>query len=326
MRISVQAWSPEYGGEIEMGALEASVEQVKIDCETTDWGPVVPNYSGGLLEAPVAFVDGTRRIDARLFISDDRPAPVAGLAGSVGAGSVICTPPNGAAHGHAEIDQLRIDRVLAVGGGTSVSLTAGEVLNYRGLAVPGESVEELTYAVHDTMRNLEALLAQELADQGWLVFVDGPLAVMRPGPQRIVGFIKAHHRRYLEADQEAVLGRLGCGERTPLFSFGEPRPRYSWYVRLCDLDDGDHDWHGLVRCEAPAALELDDVISLADVSALLLVRFASLPYWDKRAPQNLVPVAGLEKRLRHLLGDRELVYRMIRDGAKRASRPSAVGA
>ena len=326
MRISVQAWSPEYGGEIEMGALEASVEQVKIDCETTDWGPVVPRYSGGLLEAPVAFVDGTRRIDARLFVSDDRPAPVAGLAGSVGAGSVICTPPNGVAHGHAEIDQLRIDRVLAVGGGTSVSLAAGEVLNYRGLAVPGESVEELTYAVHDTMRNLEALLAQELADQGRLVFVDGPLAVMRPGPQRIVGFIKAHHRRYLEADEEAVLGRLGCGERTPLFSFGEPRPRYSWYVRLCELDDGDHDWHGLVRCEAPAALELDDVISLADVSALLLVRFASLPYWDKRAPQNLVPVAGLEKRLRHLLGDRELVYRMIRDGAKRASRPSAVGA
>jgi len=326
MRISVQAWSPEYGGEIEMGALEASVEPVKTDCETTEWGPIVPRYSGGLLEAPVAFVDGTRRIDARLFVSDDRPAPVAGLAGSVGAGSVICTPPNGVAHGRAEIDQLRIDRVLAVGGGTSVALTAGEVLNYRGLPVPGESVEELTYAVHDTMRNLEAMLAQELAEQGRLVFVDGPLAVMRPGPQRIVGFIKAHHRRYLEVDEEAVLGRLGCGQRTPLFSFGEPRPRYSWYVRLCELDDDDHDWHGLVRCEAPAALELDDVISLADVSALLLVRFASLPHWDKRAPQNLVPVAGLERRLRHLLGDRELVFRMIRDGAKRSGRPSAVGA
>ena len=326
MRIAVQAWSPEYGGEVEMGRLEASVEQVKIDCETTSWEPVAPRYSGGLLDAPVAFVDGTRRIDARLFVSNGTSFPAQGLAGSVGAGSVVCTPPNGDARGRAEIDELRIQRVLAVGGGTAVALSAGESLSYRSLPVPGESVEELTYAVHDTMRNLEAQLAQELADQGMLVFVDGPLAVMRPGPQRIVGFIKAHHRRYLEAGEEAVLGRLGCGERTPLFSFGEPRPRYSWYLRLCDLEADDHDWHGLVRCEAPAALELDDVISLADVSSVLLPRFASLPYWDKRAPQNLVPVAGLEKRLRHLLGDRELVYRMIRDGAKRAGeKGSAVG-
>ena len=325
MRIAVQAWSPEYGGEVEMGRLEASVEQVKTDCETGTWAPVTPRYSGGLLDAPVAFVDGTRRIDARLFVSNGRSAPVAGLAGSVGAGSVVCTPPNGEAHGRAEIDELRVQRVLAVGGGTAVALNGAGGLSYRSLPVPGESVEELTYAVHDTMRNLEAQLAQELADQGSLVFVDGPLAVMRPGPQRIVGFIKAHHRRYLEADEEAVLGRLGCGERTPLFSFGEPRPRYSWYVRLCELADGDHDWHGLVRCEAPAALELDDVVSLADVSAILLVRFASLPYWDKRAPQNLVPVAGLERRLRHLLGDRDLVFRMIRDSAARTSEPSAVG-
>ena len=66
----------------------------------------------------------------------------------------------------AEIDELRIQRVLAVGGGTAVALSAGESLSYRSLPVPGESVEELTYAVHDTMRNLEAQLAQELADRG----------------------------------------------------------------------------------------------------------------------------------------------------------------
>jgi len=42
MRIAVQAWSPEYGGEVEMGRLEASVEQVKTDCETGTWAPVTP--------------------------------------------------------------------------------------------------------------------------------------------------------------------------------------------------------------------------------------------------------------------------------------------
>jgi hypothetical protein len=61
----------------------------------------------------------------------------------------------------------------------------------------------------------------------------------------------------------------------------------------------------------------DVAVELADASAGILPRFASLPHWDPRAPQNLVPIAGLEKRLRHLLGDRVLVNRMIRDAARR---------
>jgi hypothetical protein len=81
------------------------------------------------------------------------------------------------------------------------------------------------------MRTGEAALAQDLAKSHPLVFLDGPLAVMGADPQPIVGFIKSHHRHYLEPEEEEVLPRLGCGQRTPLFAFGEPRPRYSWYLR-----------------------------------------------------------------------------------------------
>jgi uncharacterized protein len=323
MRISVEAWSPEYGGELDLSALELTDDRIDTGCETAAWAPVAPSYSGELLEGPVGFVDGTRRIDARVFVTPRDGAPVAGVAGSVGAGAVVCTPRNGGGAAHAEIVALRVVRSLAVGEGTSVGLSAGTALDYAPLPVPGQSAEGLVYAVHDQMRTLEAQLAQEMADEGRLVFIDGPLAVMRPGPQKIVGFIKAHHRRYLQEDEEAVLGQLGCGERTPIFAFGEPRPRYSWYLRLCPRDDLAHEWHGLVRCEVPAALPMDAAVALADVSARLLPRFASLPQWDNRAPQNLVPVAGLERRLRHLLGDRELVYRMIRgasaNGIKRGA-------
>ena len=140
---------------------------------------------------------------------------------------------------------------------------------------------------------------------------------MRPGPARVIAYIKSHNRRYLGPDEEAILGTLGCGERTPMFAFGEPRPRYSWYLRLCALDETQHSWHGLVRCEVPAAVSQKTAVELADASANLLPRFASLPHWDPRAPQNLVPVAGLEKRMRHLLGDRVLVNRMIKDAARR---------
>ena len=43
-----------------------------------------------------------------------------------------------------------------------------------------------------------------------------------------------------------------------------------------------------------------------------LLAFASEPHKDARAPQNLYPIAGLEQRLRHLLGDARLMERALR--------------
>ena len=40
-------------------------------------------------------------------------------------------------------------------------------------------------------------------------------------------------------------------------------------------------------------------------------RFASDPMHDPRAPQNLIPIGGLEARLKHLLGDASVVRRAI---------------
>lgn len=325
MRISVAAWSPEYSAEIDLGPEEVTVEQVDTGVEAGKWKPRSPGDIGALGDLPVAFVDGTRRIDARLFLSDNGSAPIPGVAGSVGVGSVVCDPAPTGIDGRsrpgptprrARISTTLVERFVAAGDGTRASLS-GRGIDYKPLPVPGNSIEALVGAVHESMRAREAALAVELAADN-LVFIDGPFAVMRPEPVRVIGFIKSHQRRYLDEEHEAILGSLACGQRTPLFAFGEPRPRYSWYLRLCDLDEGDHPWHGLVRCEAPGSLGLDAVLALADAAAALLPQFASKPYWDPRAPQNLVPVAGLEKRLRHLLGDRELVYRMIRSAARRA--------
>ena len=38
----------------------------------------------------------------------------------------------------------------------------------------------------------------------------------------------------------------------------------------------------------------------------------SVPYKDPRAPQNLVPIGGLERELRHRLGDQHVLYRALR--------------
>jgi hypothetical protein len=55
------------------------------------------------------------------------------------------------------------------------------------------------------------------------------------------------------------------------------------------------------------------VIRLADRTAAVLPLVASEPHLDPRAPQNLVPIAALERQLRHRMGDRGLVYRALRE-------------
>ena len=332
MRISVEPWAADYGAELDLDGPDGlTQEPVDVTVEGREWSPVTPGDIGALASLPLAFIDGTRRVDARMFLSPNGGPPTPGLAGSVGVGAVICDPGPPGVGGRRAFDEtrdparcaeLRIDRLLAAGDGLSLGLSTSGGLDYKALPVPGRGLEELLSGIHEAMRAREAALALELADDH-LVFLDGPFAVMRPGPARVVAVIKSHQRRYLEESDEAILGELRCGERTPLFAFGEPRPRYSWYVRMCDLGPQDHDWHGLIRCEAPSALAKEDVVALADASAWLLPAFASAAYWDARAPQNMVPVAGLERRLRHLLGDRELVYRMIRSAAHRASEGAA---
>lgn len=317
MQLVIEAWSHEYAAEIDLNEPDDfSVEDVLTHHETrgAPWAPV-ERHSEAPGVVTVAFVDGTRRIDARVFGMNGGDMPVPGLAGSIGVGTVVCTP--GTSGCEARFDTESVFRCLAMGGGHSEGLYAGPALDYEPLPHPAETIDLLFRAVQEHMRRLEANLAVAAADEGHLVFADGPLAKMDPGKRKVIGLIKSHSKRYLPPAEEAILARLGCGERTPLFSFSEKRPRYSWYVRLCERRPDGHGWQGLVRCEVPAALPLEVAIELANASTALLPRYASEPYWDARAPQNLVPIAGLEKRLRHLLGEPALVHRLIRSAAAR---------
>jgi hypothetical protein len=49
--------------------------------------------------------------------------------------------------------------------------------------------------------------------------------------------------------------------------------------------------------------------------AATLPRFASQPHNDPRAPQNLHPIAGLERELKRRLGDPLLLERALRQAA-----------
>jgi hypothetical protein len=73
-----------------------------------------------------------------------------------------------------------------------------------------------------------------------------------------------------------------------------------------------HPLAGVVRCEASCDLRAGEVIALADRVTAALPRYASEPHKDTRAPQNLYPIAGLERELRRRLGDPALLLRALR--------------
>ncbi len=162
------------------------------------------------------------------------------------------------------------------------------------------------------MRQQEALLAESLSAEADVVFQDGPLSFLTPAaPGSVVGFVKRLQRVYLPAAAQALLPRLATGERTPLFLIEGREPRYSWYQRIARGRPIESALTGVVRLETPAGRGLDEARRLADLAARELPRFASDATRDPRAPQNLLPIGGLEARLKHRLGDPAVIRRGI---------------
>ena len=301
-RIWVDAWSPEYGSSSEVDdGLPASEEDVDPYVETTDWAPVAPAATPS---RETAFIDGVDRVDARAFLGDEQGvAP--GLFGSVGAGAVI-------SDGRARFDSCAVQRWTVFGSGADPRMgPLDSSLNYGSRSVQGTRPEELRSELQKARANLEEDLARDLARQGLLVVADGPMRVREP--LDLVGYIKSHQKTYLRSDHAPVATGLRPGERTPIFQFGRIRPRYSWYTRIAAAP-GQHPWAAIVRCEVSATVGLNRAVGLANEVSGHLPRFASKAFWDTRAPQNLVPIASLERKLWSLLGDRELILRRIRSG------------
>jgi len=122
-----------------------------------------------------------------------------------------------------------------------------------------------------------------------------------------------HAPLQLEGEGVGVVGGLAAGERTPVFRIRRPFPVFSWYLRLPGGSAAP--WSGVARIECGGDLTAAAAITLADLAQVTLVRYASAEYKDARAPQNLYPIAGLERELRRRLGEPALLYRALRAAA-----------
>ena len=310
-RLHVEGWAPEYGASVEPDeGLSPAEGAVDVAVEDRPWEPI-PGVDDGI--PVIAFVDGVRRIDARLVL-DAPNGPVAGICGSFGVGAVVWRRDEV----RSTVERPRVERMAILSSGHAPAVPELPMgLSYRSSSVPGDDPASLIEAFHDAMRRAEAELAEDLGRSGYFVVADGPLYEYTDVPK--IGYIKSHRRSYLPDTHAGIIGDLPAGHRTPLFTIGEARfRRYSWYLRLVERGKG-HSWAAIARGEASAALPLATVAAIADRATAVLPLVGSVPYIDPRAPQNLVPIAALERDLRHRLGDPGLVLRALRTALEAAA-------
>ena len=368
MRFTVDGWDPTYGTSLELEEdLGESTAQVQLDVEMPEdrWQPVTVDPAVRRPSATL-FVDGVRRVEARVWIDDaDGGSPAtdasAALCASYAAGVVCCcgigahlltaqtrrglftVAPHAvdvrtgagsylACHTTANATmplsvtlssalQRRLAEVeVTVAVAARAGLAAGTTGDARALTAAGAGSAGSAAGAAGAMSapaGLDAAAPGALGDHDViraddLLVVDGPLRGRTHLP-RALGFIKSHRTAYLPPAQHAMVGRLGHGQRTPVFLMGTTWDRHAWYLRLPCLPGPP--WAGIVRVECSADLPRDEVVALANLSQATLCRFASAEYKNARAPQNLYPIAGLESELRRRLGDPRLLYRALRVAA-----------
>lgn len=319
VRFYVDAWDPSYGAALEVDEAAPTVEssaQICLDVEVpaASWRPLTPP---GDLRPPdrVLLVDGVRRIDARVWVEEPDGTLHPGVAASYAAGVVACDLRRGG----AEVVAARVARGLFTSSPDATELAAVNA-RYPVCRVATSDPARLPLEIQPFLYRLEAELstqARETAGLGDdLLVVDGPLRDRTSLP-RALGYIKTHRTSYLPADLSTMVGQLRPGERSPVFLLGTRWHRYSWYIRL--PGPAGAPWTGVVRAEASADLPRGDVTRLADLSAATLPHLASSAYKDPRAPQNLTPIAGLERRLRSMLGDQRLLVRSLMRATQRVA-------
>ena len=197
-RFAVEAWAPEYGAVAAEAALTQSEvpTDLSVEVDEADWAPRRPPPDtpepGSIL-----FVDGVRRVDARVWLTtdDDDGVGTPGICASYAAGAVRCEGRR------AEIVEARVERgtfARVVNGMGPIEAAIGRMrLAFPPVTAASDEFEQLSLCLQDRMGRLEATVAGEVAAATPvdLVLVDGPLRERHRLPEA-VGYVKHHQTGY----------------------------------------------------------------------------------------------------------------------------------
>ncbi len=332
-RIRLEPWGVEYLGSLQdaSGFAKGSDEEgegealtlaaLEVERPLEQWRPLTATAAADVRR--VLFLDGVRRIEARVLLEDD--APAFGAVGSCAVAAVACQLGMEGGGGRAAFEgEPVVERWCALAGGRVgqpdlrlTSAAGGQPLFYRMAATPDTDVDAPVRLLQAKMRDAERLLAARLlARMGdGLLLCDGPRPLLGDDP-RVLGYLKTVQAQRLPPKALEVVRALEEGQRSPLYLVGEgERARFEWYVRLRDPRPWLHTLAGSVRLQGYAGPEprtqLAWMSSVADWSSAVLPRFATRSHQDPRAPQQLLPVRALEQTLRRRLGSAPLLRRRL---------------
>jgi uncharacterized protein len=262
VNFAVESWAPEYGAPTDEAVLRPAETMVDIDVEVdaAAWAPRPPVAGLAPLD-PILFIDGVRRVEARVWVTGDDGTTRQGICASYAAGAVRCD-------GRARLESAEVRRGLfcPAEGARPIVTRHGRFAVHP---VTSDDPEDLTLVLQREMGRLEADVARSSATDVALLVVDGPLKAGLDLPVA-VGYVKTHAAAYGPPIVGAVVARLAAGERTPLFLMEDRRGCWSWYLRL--PGEVSHGWSCIVRCEASSSVSLADAIVLADRPHVAAVR------------------------------------------------------
>jgi hypothetical protein len=311
LQVKLDPWQVDYGTELPLDNVEEAGpdETVVLDVEVAakDWRPIQSSETVALTQ--LIFVDGVRRIEARLIIRRQERL-CHGAFGSHAVGAVRI------ANAAATRGEARVRRIIVLGSGAALDdpVTVCHGLVYDPVSTVDSDPDAPLRTIQEHMRISEERLGRDLADaDGTLVVADGPLTFEEATRGAVLGYIKRIFKLYLPNEHLDLLARLKTGQRTPIFALRSSRRfvRFSWFLRLAQPQLGGSELAGIVRLEVSEVVGIDVAGRLADASAALLPRFVPGRWRDPRSPQNLLPIGSLESSLRRQMGDGRLIHRHI---------------
>src|SRR6266568_6882237 len=131
-KLLLDPWSPDYEAPIQTGGPDmAAMGEIDPSVETPVWKAIRPTAS--IPFSRICFVDGVRRIEARVLAQDESGKLIHGLFSSAGAGCVVNEG------GQANYERIDIRRylILCAGRQKAVSIPAGtQTIEFEGISCP----------------------------------------------------------------------------------------------------------------------------------------------------------------------------------------------
>ncbi len=273
------------------------------------------------------FLDGTRRIEARVLLEQDAAQVAFGALGSYGVGVVTCCANKSrAARFLCGDETLFVRRICALSGGHGMAAfalaeTSSRLgpLHYEVVGTAERDADAVIRRLQLEMLEAEKRLAARLTAQndGALIICDGPRPFLG-ADKNVVGYLKTIHEPKVSEAELNVVRALEQGERSPLYlvkSQNLEHAYFEWFLRLRDPRPWLYSLAGMVRLQAYAGPEWQDRLAwtanLADWTCRNLPEFASRQHQDPRAPQQLLPIRALEGELSRRMGSAQIIRRRV---------------